>query len=323
MLQLNELVLLHYCLSATHTNNDLGITVGFLAEYIMRGRLQAILVAAVLAIVSLAMPPISIVSSASVALVTLRRGAREGLFVLVCSTTVTGVLGYFLLNSFQFGLLYGAVLWAPIWLISIVLREGRYLSLTVEIAVLIGVLGVAGFYLFIEDPAALWQSFLPQMIPANAHTDDIQPILDLLPRYMTGIIAAASVFGLLFGLFLGRWWQALLYNPGGFRQEFLSLTTHPRLAIGTLVVVFIALLSPSMISEVSWNIAILLFVLYSFTGTAVLHTAFASMKMGRYIVPMFYVTMFLIPHALLPVALVGLGDTWMNLRNKISNQQTP
>jgi hypothetical protein len=297
--------------------------VGFLAEYIMRGRMQAMIVASTLAIVSLIMPPVSIVSSASVALVTLRRGAVEGLVVLGCSTAIAGVLGFFLLGNYQFVLLYGMVLWGPVWLISIVLREGRYLSLTVEIAVLLGILGVIGFYLYNPEPAVMWKAMLSQMVPPNAPVEDVQRTLDMLSRYMTGIVAAASVFGLLFGLFLGRWWQALLYNPGGFRQEFLSLSTPPRLAIGSILVVVIASLSSGVISEISWNIAILLFVLYTFIGTAVLHTVFAAMKMGRYIVPMFYVTMFLIPHAMLPVAIVGLSDAWMNLRNKISNQQTP
>jgi len=296
--------------------------VGFLAEYIMRGRMQAMIVASTLAIVSLIMPPVSIVSSASVALVTLRRGAVEGLVVLGCSTAIAGVLGFFLLGSYQFVLLYGMVLWGPVWLISIVLREGRYLSLTVEIAVLLGILGVIGFYLYNPEPAVMWKAMLSQMVPPNAPVEDVQRTLDMLSRYMTGIVAAASVFGLLFGLFLGRWWQALLYNPGGFRQEFLSLSTPPRLAIGSILVVVIASLSSGVISEISWNIAILLFVLYTFIGTAVLHTVFAAMKMGRYIVPMFYVTMFLIPHAMLPVAIVGLSDAWMNLRNKISNQHT-
>jgi len=289
----------------------------------MRGRMQAMIVASTLAIVSLIMPPVSIVSSASVALVTLRRGAVEGLVVLGCSTAIAGVLGFFLLGNYQFVLLYGIVLWGPVWLISIVLREGRYLSLTVEIAVLLGILGVIGFYLYNPEPAVMWKAMLSQMVPPNAPVEDVQRTLDMLSRYMTGIVAAASVFGLLFGLFLGRWWQALLYNPGGFRQEFLSLSTPPRLAIGSILVVVIASLSSGVISEISWNIAILLFVLYTFIGTAVLHTVFAAMKMGRYIVPMFYVTMFLIPHAMLPVAIVGLSDAWMNLRNKISNQQTP
>lgn len=295
---------------------------GFLAEYIMRGRMQAMIVASSLAILSLIMPPVSIVSSASVALVTLRRGAVEGLVVLGCSTAIAGVLGFFLLGNYQFVLLYGMVLWVPVWLISIVLREGRYLSLAVEIAVLLGIFGVIGFYLFNTEPAAMWKTMLSQMMPPNAPVEDVQRAFDMLSHYMTGIVAAASVFGLLFGLFLGRWWQALLYNPGGFRQEFLSLRTPPRLAIGSILVVIIASLSSGVISEISWNIAILLFVLYTFIGTSVLHTVFAAMKMGRYIVPMFYVTMFLIPHAMLPVAIVGLSDAWMNLRNKISNQHT-
>lgn len=289
----------------------------------MRGRMQAMIVASTLALISLIMPPVSIVSSASVALVTLRRGATEGLIVLACSTAIAAVLGFFLLGNYQFVLLYGMVLWVPVWLISIILREGRYLSLAIEVAVLLGVLGVVGFYLYNAEPATMWKNILSQMVPPKAPVEDIQHTLGVLSHYMTGIIAAASVFGLLFGLFLGRWWQALLYNPGGFKQEFLSLNTHPRLAIGSIVVVVVASASSGVISEVSWNIAILLFVLYTFIGTAVLHTVFAAMKMGRFIVPMFYITLFLIPHAMLPVALVGLCDTWMNLRNKISNQHTP
>jgi hypothetical protein len=296
--------------------------VGFLAEYIMRGRVYAMMVASTLALVSLIMPPVSIVSSASVALVTLRQGALEGLIVLVCSTAIAGGLGYLLLGNFQFVLLYGMVLWIPVWLISIILREGRYLSLAIEVAVLIGAAGVVSFYLYNADLAVMWKSLLSSMVPPNAPVQDINHTLDLISHYMTGIVAAASVFGLLFGLFLGRWWQALLYNPGGFKQEFLSLNTQPRLAIASIVVVVFASLSSGVISEVSWNVAILLLVLYTFIGTAVLHALFASMKMGRYMVPMFYVTLFLIPHAMLLVALVGLSDAWMNLRNKISNKHT-
>lgn len=278
------------------------------------------IVASTLALLSLIMPPISVVSSASVALVTLRRGAFEGLYVVVCSSVATGLLGFFLLGNYQFALLYGMVLWVPVWVISIILREGRHLSLAVEIAVLIGVLGVVGFYLYNTESATMWKNILSQMVPANAPVEDIQRTLNILSHYMTGVVAAGTVFGLLFGLFLGRWWQSVLYNPGGFRQEFLSLSTQPRLAIGSIVVVVIALLSSGVISEIFWNITILLFVLYTFIGAAVLHAVFASMKMSRYIVPMFYLTLFLIPHAMLPVALVGLGDAWLNLRKKISNQ---
>jgi hypothetical protein len=282
--------------------------------------MQAMLVASSLALLSLMMPPVSVVSSATVALVTLRRGAYEGLYVLGCSSLAAALLGFLALGNFQFALLYVMVLWLPVWLISIILREGQHLSLAVEIAVLIGIVCVIGFYLYAPDPVALWKAVLSQMIPADVPVADIQRTIDILLHYMTGVIAAGSVFGLLFGLFLGRWWQANLYNPGGFRQEFLSLSTKPRISIGAIVVLIIAVTSPVGISEIAWNVCILLFVLFTVIGVAVLHYAFSMMKLGRYMVPMFYITLFLIPHAMLIVGLVGLSDPWLNLRKKIESK---
>jgi hypothetical protein len=282
--------------------------------------MQAMLVASSLALLSLMMPPVSVVSSATVARVTLRRGAYEGLYVLGCSSLAAALLGFLALGNFQFALLYVMVLWLPVWLISIILREGQHLSLAVEIAVLIGIVCVIGFYLYAPDPVALWKAVLSQMIPADVPVADIQRTIDILVHYMTGVIAAGSVFGLLFGLFLGRWWQANLYNPGGFRQEFLSLSTKPRISIGAIVVLIIAVTSPVGISEIAWNVCILLFVLFTVIGVAVLHYAFSMMKLGRYMVPMFYITLFLIPHAMLIVGLVGLSDPWLNLRKKIESK---
>ncbi|MDD5460407.1 MAG: hypothetical protein PHG00_02055 [Methylococcales bacterium] len=281
--------------------------------------MQAIIAASSFALLSLIMPPVSIVSSASVALVTLRRGAVEGLTILASSSVAAGLLGFLVSGNYQFALLYAIVLWMPVWLISIVLREGQQLSLAVEIAVLIGVLGVAGVYLYVPDPAAMWKNILSQMIPADAPIVDIQHTIDVLAHYMTGVIAAGSVFSLLFGLFLGRWWQANLYNPGGFKQEFLLLNSQPRLAIASVAVAAIALLSSGISSEIAWNIIILLFVLFTVIGTSVLHTLFAGMKLGRYMVPMLYITLFLIPHAMLLVAVIGLSDSWLNLRKIKSN----
>jgi hypothetical protein len=281
--------------------------------------MQAMIVASSLALLSLMMPPVSVVSSATVALVTLRRGAFEGLFVLASSTVAAGLLGYLAIGNFQFALLYVMVLWLPVWVISIVLREGRHLSLAVEIAIFIGIIGIIGFYLFVAEPAEMWKAILMQMVPADAPVADIQRTIDVLSHYMSGVVAAGSVFGLLFGLFLGRWWQANLYNPGGFRREFLSLRTKPFLTIVTLAVVGLALATSGLVSETAWNVSILLFVLFTVSGTSVLHTVFAGMKMGRYMVPMLYITLFLIPHAMLLVALVGLSDPWLNLRTK-SNQ---
>ncbi len=286
--------------------------------------MQAIMVASTLALISLIIPPVSIVSSATVALVTLRRGAYEGLWVLLFASAAAAALGLLVLGGYQFALLYGLVMWSPIWIISIVLREGRHLSLAVEIAILLGALGVLGFYLYQGSPAEFWRPMLQQMIKPMLESspdmpvDNIEQSVQAMAHYMTGVVAAGTIFSLLFGLFLGRWWQSILFNPGGFRGEYLSLSTHPRLAIGSIFVIAVAWFGSGIFSEVAWNITILLFVLYTFIGAAVLHLMLSRMSSGRFLVPMFYITLLIIPHVMFPVAVLGLVDTWLNLRNKFS-----
>ncbi|WP_394753953.1 hypothetical protein [Crenothrix sp.] len=285
-----------------------------LAAYIMQGRIQAMIAASCLALLSLKYPPVSVVSSASVALVTLRRGGYEGLYILGCAALAAGLMGFFILGNFQFAVAYVMVLWLPIWLISIVLREGRHLSLAVEIAVILGVIGVIAAHSFMVDPTATWKQILIQMAPATAPVDNTQRTIEILSRYMTGIIAAGSVIGLLLGLFLGRWWQAILYNPGGFRQEFLSLSTRPGFTLSTLLIIGMAFTNVGMISDMAKNISIVLVVHHIFIGAAILHTVFSGKSLSRYSVPVLYVVMILIPHTLLAVALIGLTDRLLNLR---------
>jgi hypothetical protein len=295
--------------------------VKILADYIMRGRTQAIIVASTLALLSLKFPPISVLSSASVALVTLRHGALEGMYILFGAGLATALLGFFVLGNYQFAMLYALLLWLPVWVISIILREGRQLSLAVEIAVLIGILGVAGFYLYEPEPAAMWAGLLEQMVrQTSAPIKDVKGWIENFSHYMTGLFAAGTVFSLLFGLFLGRWWQSLLFNPGGFKQEYLALGTGPKLAAGSAAVLATAFFTEGTLSEIAWNMTILLFALYTVIGTAVLHVVFAQTRMSRFAVPMFYITLILVPQVLPPVAVVGLIDAWLNIRKKYSNQ---
>ena len=285
------------------------------------------LVAASLALLSLIIPPVSIVSSASVSLVTLRRGAAEGLLVLLSACAAAAALGVLVIGNYQFALGYGVVLWLPVWLISVVLREGRHLSLALEIAVLLGAAAVVGFYLYEPEPSMLWKGVLGSMIEPmlampDAPVEQLKQSLDVVAHYMTGIVAAGSVSGLFLGLLLGRWWQSSLYNPGGFRKEFLALRAQPRLALGSVVVIAVALIAGGMPGEMAWNITILLFVLYTFIGTAVLHVLISAMKAKWILLPAFYLLIFIIPHALLPVAFIGIGDTWLNLRDKFFNQSS-
>lgn len=277
------------------------------------------IVASSLALLSLLMPPISIVSSATVALVTLRRGAYEGLLVLVSASLAAAALGLLLLGNFQFALVYALILWLPVWILSIVLREGRHLSLALEIASIYGILAVIAFYFFVEAPALYWQAILQIMIQpmtqaAEIPVEQLEQTVVMLAQYMTGIIATGSVTGLILGLLLARWWQANLYNPGGFGVEYLSLRMSVRFTVTTLIVLIIAAVTEGMFAEMSWNIGIILFMVYAFVGTAIVHALIARTKAKRFLLPLFYVAFFVVPHIVMPVAIIGLSDTWLNLR---------
>ncbi len=293
-----------------------------LADFIMRGRLQAILMTATIAMISLRFPPFSIFSLAAIALVTLRQGAQQGIIILACAGIVAGVLAIFLTVNPVIVPLNVVLIWLPVWLISIVLREGRHLSLAVEIAVLLGVVAIGVYFLYIPEPADLWKQMLPQMMPPSTPIEKMKEIVAVLPKFMTGIAAAASIFGILLGVLLGRWWQALLYNPGGFKKEFLEFSAQPKIAYVGFAIIIIALANFGKVSEIAWNIAILALVIYILAGTAVLHTVFSKMSIGNMAIPMFYITLVLIPHTAFPiVSLVGLADTWLNIR-KINLKQT-
>ena len=287
--------------------------------------MQAMMVSSSLALLSLILPPVSIVSSASIALVTLRRGSYEGFYTLLGACVSAALLGSFLFGSFQFALFYGLILWLPIWSISIILREGNQLIIAIQSAILLGVLGVIGFYLYVNNPAEMWYSVLNQMVQpmlensGETPVGDIQKSLKMFSHYMTGGITAGMIYGLIFSLFLARYWQSVLYNPDGFRKEYLSLRATPKVAIGSLLIVAVAWLTSGVIAEVSWNITVLFIVLYTFIGTSILHTSFSVMKRKRFMVPFLYVTLVMIPHVIIIVIIVGVIDVWLDLRSKISN----
>ena len=294
----------------------------FLANFIMKGRIQAMAVASSFALLSLLMPPVSIVSSATVALVTLRRGAYEGLLVLFSASLAAAVLGLLVIGNFQFAFGYALILWLPVWVLSIVLREGRHLSLAFEIASALGVLFVIGFYSIAEAPALYWQEVLnemtqPMLQVSEVPVEQIKQTVVMLAKYMTGIIATGSVTGLLLGLLLARWWQANLYNPGGFGREYLFLSMPLRFTMATIIIFIIAALTSGMVSELAWNIGIILFMLYAFIGTAISHALISTFKARRFLLPFFYISVFVVPHIVIPIAIIGITDTWLNLRKNI------
>jgi hypothetical protein len=289
----------------------------------MQGGRQATIVVAVTAILSLLMPPMVVISTAAVCLVGLREGSAGGFRVIIGATVATALMGYVLLGTPLVALSYLCVMWLPALLVSLVLRETTQLNKALECLVVLGMLAIAVFYYYIDDPALLWADGIREIVASLSEQQDLsvtpvelQAGLEFWSHYVTGVIAAGTLVSLLLSLLLGRWWQGLLYNPGGFDEEFRSLRLLPRDAVAFIVLSGLAFLLDGQVSELFWNLDIQVLLLFLMVGVSVVHVAIKNKGGSRFLIFGFYVAIFLVPHLMLPLVVIGLSDVWMNWRQR-------
>jgi len=297
-----------------------------LAEFILRGPSQAILFVVGTAVLAMVLPPLSVLSGAAVALVTLRNGPRAGAMVMLGSTAFVALLAYLSLGNLLPGVVFLAVLWLPLWVLGWVLRETRSLALVTTVAGMLGIVGVLAIYAIVGDVSAWWQQMLMAMfepaMEANGPLADratVEAILADLSRIMTGIAAAGVSLNVLLCLFLARAWQAQLYNPGGFRSEFHALRLGQKLALVSLGFIALSLLPLGVVSHMAGEIVIVILSLYVIQGLALLHSIVAQRGLHvAWLVVLYLVMLFVMPHLVVLVAVMGLVDTWADFRRRLA-----
>ena len=296
-----------------------------LASFILRGLSQAMLVAVGTAVLALILPPLSLMSGAAVALVTLRKGAQPGAIVMAGGTVLVAALAYLSLGNPLPGLVFLGVLWLPVWVLAWVLREFRSLSLATIASGGFGLAGVVLVYLLAGDITAWWQQELllvfQPVIEAGgtlADPEEVKTILAGLAKIMTGLAAAGMVLNALMCLFLARGWQAQLFNPGGFRSEFHELRLGKAMAIATAIVIVVSMLPVDTLAQFATEIMIVVLGLYIMQGLALVHAIVARRNMHvAWLVGLYLVVMFVLPQLLALVAVVGLIDTWVDFRRRL------
>jgi hypothetical protein len=289
-----------------------------LARFIGRGPLQGGLVAATAALVAMVLPPIGIISGATPALVTLRRGGLAGLQVVSVALIGTGVLAYLLLNSPWVGLGIAAIQWLPLVLLALILRQTVSLPLAVLAAGGLGMVGLGVLYLVVPEPDAMWRSVLDQLFRPKlegASTElsqtQIEALLDQVARMMSAVLAASLSVSMVLSLLLARWWQALLDNPGGFGREFRALRLGRSVSLIALVV-FVAVAFAQ--APLLLGLAAVLGGILIFQGLAVVHGLVAVRRLNVGWLIAVYVLLFLVPQSLVLLVVLGLVDNWLDLR---------
>ncbi|MDA8679699.1 hypothetical protein N9L80_05275 [Luminiphilus sp.] len=197
-----------------------------LAEFIMRGRWQALGVA-VLGSGSLLF---GWVSAAAIALVTLRNGSAAGgwltlwaILPAIIIAAISGDTGSVLLLLGTFSL-------------AVILRESVSLSLAVMASVPLALLGGAALTLFngvfLQELVATFNQALAQFEQELVEGEAAEMVFNAVSvPQVAALLATGNAVIALLSLILGRYWQASLYNPGGFGEEFRAL----RLPVGAVL----------------------------------------------------------------------------------------
>lgn len=270
-----------------------------LAEFIMRGRVRAVLIT---------MVGIPLISPAALALVSLRRGNNDGLMVLAWALlpiVAAGFSGY--MSPLMTGL--AASHFAAVFCGAMVLRSSRSWSAAL---VTVTAVAAAGILLTAQFSGGLLQNLLQAADETGGEqADQLRQVFDS-EVMATGYLSWVSAITATLALVLGRWWQALLYNPGGFREEFHQLRMPlPLAATGMLVWVY------SLLTQdyAFWG-AVVAFPMVV-AGIALIHWLVASRGWGRGPLVALYVALVI---AALPLAgfLCGLAliDSWIDIRGR-------
>jgi hypothetical protein len=198
------------------------------------------------ALMFLFVPYLTWISSAVIALVTLRKGVREGLLILIPVVFVYGAWSMTTL-PFTLSVINTGLTFVPLYIAACIL----YLTSSWQIVTSVFALQIVLIMLFLQCllPGFIQSHFVFVMnIVQHAEynnaltsyfgnmSEDLQHVF---VNYVLGVQAVSVVIYAMLSLLAARCLQSLVFYPEGFKQELLSFNLH-RLSCAFLAVVLFA-----------------------------------------------------------------------------------
>ncbi|HGM5583506.1 TPA: hypothetical protein ACKP22_005244 [Pseudomonas putida] len=282
-----------------------------LADFIMRGRVQATVVVAGCA----ALPLLFWLSAAAGSLVFLRRGFKDASSVIVWG--ILPALAWWIFGEPRTLM----VLLGTLGLAAL-LRAGhswnRVLLSSIALGLLYGVILGSVFREPIEALARALEKALPQMLDGlyqQLTVEEQAHLGALIVPVLNGLIAALLQVVSVLALMLGRYWQASLYNPGGFGREFQAVRIP---LVPALVLLACMVFGPNFGSAVAL-LTPLCSVPLMFAGIALLHGLVAQKRLARFWLVGLYVTLVLFMQLTYPLLVVlAIVDSLIDFRGRHS-----
>ncbi|MBT3204174.1 MAG: DUF2232 domain-containing protein [Gammaproteobacteria bacterium] len=290
-----------------------------IARYALKSPFHASTIVGFLAILSLFVPLVSILSGAIVGLIILTQGLLSGARALLISVVGITVVSYLVTQSPELGITIGLVQWIPIVVLAEILRRTRSMSFTLVSGMVIAMFVVLAQYIFWPDIDKLWAEYLQLMFQGvdmgqqGLEMDQIQAGMQDLVHWMVMVLVAVMYSTFIGTLMASRWFQARLAGSEGFRDEFYTIKLGRGAAIATILLAVISfMLNQDML------IAMLMVMLATFLyqGLAIVHNWSKRSKRKGWLV-LLYVMMVIFPQVVAATAFLGVIDNWTDFRARL------
>ncbi|MCH1458686.1 MAG: hypothetical protein L7U64_00665 [Luminiphilus sp.] len=278
-----------------------------LAEFIMRGRWQALAVAVLGSVLVIAAP----MSAAAIALVTMAQGMRNGTWVALWALLPALLLGWV---SGDYGT---GFLLLSVYVGAVVLAQT--LSLSLALMAIIPVSAVGGFVLltfntaFLEAMLSMLDAWIAALQSESPETGDSLNALRPTANQVAGLMATGNAFLASLSLLLGRYWQSALFKPGAFGEEFRALKLPGAL---TALLVLVAMAGALNGSETAaWSA--LAGIPVTLAGFGLFHHIAKRQQLGGTFLTIGYVLWVIVDGLKVGVLLAVLLDAFLDLGRRV------
>lgn len=278
-----------------------------LAQFAMRGPLQASGVAAV----TTAIPLLFWIGAAVVGLVILRLGLSQGLNVGLWA--LLPALGWSWFGNDPTALFVLVQVVVMVAVLRATTSWEKTLLTGSGLALATGVLLPVFFPQLLKDLVDTAVAFYQQYNPDVA--SELGGRLEsVVGRVMTASMAGTYLIIAVAVALLARNWQAKLYNPGGFRAEFHALRLSRPVAVLCVAVMFIAPVLDLNPVLVSWAAGLPLLI----AGLGMIHGIVGARQMSVQWLVLFYIALVLLsPSLMLLLLILAFVDSWLDFRGRI------
>ena len=289
------------------------------ALFTVSGKLQAFTVVFGFLSFGLAFPLAAIISGAGLVLVTLYVDPKNATLITAFAAIALGVTTYFLVGNPFVGLTAALAQLVPSLFLATLLYRTRSLSFSLQAAAILGALTFIAVKIIYPNDALFWESTLSPMLRSmfdvsGVSTEESSEIIREIANFMTGVMIASIVLVHSSILYFGYWLFCKAKESEQYKTEFREVSLSKALAA---MAILTCLWAVAMQSTYAAQLCAILGILFAIQGMTMIHVLCATLKKGKLCLVVSYLLIIFVPQAIFIVILLGLSDSFFNIRKNL------